>query len=219
MLTPEEQAGFVKSAERVRQAAESYLRTHSSQPSVVKFVANLHRGVTHFMQQAINKGLPIACQAGCNHCCCARVEAMPAEIFVIAEELARRPANELDHLVQRLKSHIAASRDAVTWNRQNECPFLANGLCSIYDVRPSACRKAHSLDTEKCEASAPEIPQDLGLAVAAEAMLRGTSDAYQELGLDVISYELGRAVLIALSDTSALSRWYDGHAVFMADPP
>jgi hypothetical protein len=89
-------------------------------------------------------------------------------------------------------------------------------LCSIYQVRPAACRKAHSSDVAECEAHAPVIPQDREVALHAEALLIGTSDAYRQRGFDASSYELVRAVLIALSDPSVQARWYGGEQVFEA---
>lgn len=91
--------------------------------------------------------------------------------------------------------------------------------CTIYDVRPSVCRRAHSLDVRKCEANAPEIPQDLGVVVSIEALSNGTSDACRKLGFNTLGHELGLAVLLALFDESAESRWFNGEPVFLTDVP
>jgi len=219
MLTAEEQDAFLKSAEKVRQTAERHLRACQNKQSVISFVANLQRGATHLVQTAIDQGVTIACQAGCSYCCHARVEAIPPEIFRISKELTSRSTQELNRLVQRLQIHVVTPRRLNTWSQSPECPFLENKLCAIYDVRPSACRKAHSLDVRRCQINAPEIPQDLGLAVNIEALVKGTSDAYRRLGLDATGYELGSAVLMALEDRSMESRWFDGEAVFAADVP
>lgn len=214
MLTPEEQIVFLRSADNVRQAAELHLRAHRSQQSVVAFVSNLQRGVTRIIQTAIDRGVKVACHAGCSHCCSARVEAMAPEVFRIARELSSQSPGELNQLVQHLNAHVSLQNEAVQWNQRLKCPFLKNGLCSIYDIRPSACRKAHSLDVRKCQANASEIPQDLRIVVSVEAMAKGTSDAYGRLGFDASSHELIRAVLLTLADPSAESRWYNGDAVF-----
>ena len=214
MLTPDEHDAFLRSFDNVRQAAELHLGTHRSQESVVAFVANLQRGVTRVIQTAINQGVKIACHAGCSHCCSARVEAMAPEVFRISRELAGRPPDELNHLVQRLNAHVVFQSEAAAWSQRTECPFLISGLCSIYDVRPGVCRKAHSLDVRKCQANASEIPQDLGILVGVEALAKGTSGAYRRLGFDASAHELAQAVLLALSDPSAESRWYTGKAVF-----
>lgn len=214
MLTPEEQTAFLRSADNVRQAAERHLATHRSQQSAVTFVSNLQRDVSRLIHVAVERGVKIACRAGCSHCCSVRVEAMAPEIFLIARELASRPPDELKHLVERLNAHAALTGETLSSDRPTECPFLTNGLCSIYDVRPSVCRKAHSLDLTKCRTHAFEIPQDLATVVGVEALAKGTSDAYRGLGLDASGHELGRAVLLVLSDPSAETRWYSGKAAF-----
>ena len=103
----------------------------------------------------------------------------------------------------------------IAWSRRPKCPFLKNELCAIYDVRPSVCRKAHSLDVTKCQTGASEIPQNLATMVSVAALTKGMSDAYGRLGFDASGHELGRAVLLALSDPTAESRWCSGEAVFM----
>ena len=217
MLTAEEQDAFLKSAENVRQTAERHLRACQNQQSVIAFVANLQQSASHIGRAAVERAVTIACQAGCSYCCHARVEAIPPEIFRITKELTSRSSQELNRLVQRLQTHVLTHNRLNAWNQRPECPFLENDLCAIYEVRPSACRKAHSLDVQQCQISAPEIPQDLGVVVNIEALMKGTSDAYRGLGLDASAYELGSAVLMALKYPSEESRWFGGETVFAAD--
>jgi uncharacterized protein len=217
MLAPDEQAAFLRSVDNVREAVERHLRSRNDQRSVIAFVSNLQRGVSGVVQAAIERGVTVACQAGCNYCCSARVEAMAPEVFRIAWSLASRPAAELDALVERLRAHVATQTENASWNQSTQCPFLTNGLCSIYDVRPSVCRKAHSQDAEKCRTNASEIPQDLGIVVGVEALAKGTSDAYARLGFDASGYELGQAVLQVLSNPLAESSWYSGSPVFASN--
>lgn len=214
MLTPEEQAAFSQSVQNVRQAAERRLRSCPDAPSLISFAADLQSSVSRVLQSAAGRGVPIACKAGCSHCCNARVEASAPEIFRIVRELEIRPEEERRRLLQRLESHAALPAGPDAWNRRPPCPFLEDGWCAIYRVRPNGCRKAHSLEVAKCRDNAPEIPQDLGVAIGIEALLRGTAEAYRNLGLEVSGHELVRALLAALSDPSAESRWARGEPVF-----
>lgn len=217
MLTHEEQEAFLASADKVRQAAEQHLRTHSGQPSVIAFVANLQRGVSRVAQTAVDQGAQLACQVGCNHCCGARVEAMAPEVWRIARAVETWPSAERERLMQRLQTRVARLGAAGEWQPRAKCPFLVDALCAIYEIRPTVCRRAHSLDVTKCQEYSPEIPQDLSIVVAAEALAKGTAEAYRNLGLDASGHELGRAVLLALTDPSAAARWYGGEAVFARD--
>jgi len=213
MLTPEEQEAFLESTDKVRQAAEHHLRTHPGLQSVVAFVANLQRGVSRVAQTAVDQGAKLACKVGCNHCCGARVEAMAPEVLRIVEEVEAWPIAERERLVRRLQTHAALLGGEGEWQRA-KCPFLADELCSIYEIRPSVCRRAHSLDVTKCQEHSPEIPQNLQIVVAAEALMKGTAAAYGNLRFDASGHELGHAVLLALTDPSAEARWYSGEDVF-----
>nr|WP_315426954.1 YkgJ family cysteine cluster protein [uncultured Albidiferax sp.] len=222
-LTPEEQVAFLQSVDQVQQAA---LRGLAAQPdgwAVVAFIRHLQRGVDDVVAAVRDQGVQLDCAAGCSHCCHARVEAMAPEIFQIASALATRPPLELAETLAQLQAHLAAqAQDAslqdAPWSRRPACPFLGDRLCTIYAVRPAACRKAHSRDVAACASDAVLIPQSLELAVHAEALQLGTAAAYRQRGLDAQPHELVQAVLLALRDPSALSRWQAGEPVFDAAP-
>ncbi len=193
----------------------SHLSTHHSEDSVITFVRNLHQAVDRVLGAAVHRGTHIDCKAGCSFCCSARVEAIAPEIFLIARELEQRPTLELAGIVGQLQAHVAVpDPEAGPWDHRKSCPFLKDQLCSIYSVRPAACRKAHSADVRQCEAHAPTIPQSLAIVLNAEALLRGTSVAYCQRGFDAARHELVRSVLLALLDPSAQARWYNGEHVF-----
>ncbi|SDO73411.1 Putative zinc-or iron-chelating domain-containing protein [Rhodoferax sp. OV413] len=221
-LTPEEQAAFLQSVDQVQQAALRGLEAQPGGWAVVAFVRHLQRGVDSVVATVRDQGVRLDCAAGCSHCCHARVEAMAPEIFQIAGELAARPPLEQAETVARLEAYLAvqtqdASPQDAPWSCRPACPFLIDQLCSIYAVRPAACRKAHSRDVAACASDAALIPQSLELAVHAEALQLGTAAAYRQRGLDAQPHELVQAVLLALRDPSALSRWQDGEPVFGVD--
>ena len=213
-LTSEEAEAFLQSADQVREVAVRHLSNKQGLAMVISFVRNLQSGIDQVVTSSINQGVELACKAGCNHCCSARVEAIEPEVFRIAREIASRPPEEIKALIERLRAYVAMSSDVAPWKRRTPCPFLVDNLCSIYEVRPGVCRKAHSLDVAKCAENAPEIPQSLNIVLGAEALLKGTSDAYREIGLHASGHDLGQAVLIALSDSTVESRWQSGEAVF-----
>jgi Fe-S-cluster containining protein len=215
VLNPEEQSAFLQSSENVRQTAEWQFRTHQDETSVIAFVRNLQQGVDRVVDLAVHAGTRVDCKAGCCHCCSAKVEAIAPEIFEISRELAKRSAEELAVIVARLREYVVAQNvDSARWNQRKSCPFLTSDLCSIYTVRPTTCRKAHSMNVGECAAYKPTIPQDLGIALNSEALLRGTRIAYGQRGFDASNHELVRAVLIALHDPTARARWYRGEQVF-----
>lgn len=206
MLGEDERSASLEAIDRVRESAAA--RLGSQRDAAVEFVANLHRAVDKVMQQP---GTLTACHAGCACCCLVRVEATEPEIFRIARELRLRPPAQIAILVERLRNR-AATADEVSSRR--DCAFLEDCLCSIYEVRPAVCRRAHSLSAERCHSFAPEIPQNLDMLLRAEVLITGTSEAYRRVGLQSSAHELCGAVLLALTDATAETRWLDGEAVF-----
>lgn len=211
MLSHDEQAAYLDSIERVRQSAVCHLG--SNRNVAIEFVANLHRAVDKVMQQSADSGAQTECSPGCACCCSVRVEATEPEIFLIAHEIRRRPVDQAAAILERLRDHVAMAGGT----HRTDCAFLEDHLCSIYEVRPSVCRRAHSLSAESCKHFAPEIPQSLEMLLQADALMKGTSEAYRQVGLHTSAHELGSAVLQALTDEMTEARWLHGEAVFPED--
>lgn len=216
MLSAEEQSEFSRAAENVRQAALNALTADRSGPFAIRFIAKLQRGVDQVLQSAQATGLAIDCKAGCSHCCSARVEALDPEVLRIAAELRRRPPAALAALTERLREHAARAQGTTAQTHRMPCPLLEQNLCTVYDVRPATCRKAHSLDVRQCATPGADIPQRLDVLLKAEALSKGSADAYKQVGLAAAGHELGQALLLALTDPTAEARWMNGEAVFKA---
>jgi Fe-S-cluster containining protein len=143
------------------------------------------------------------------------VDVLAPEAFRIAAHLEQtRSPEELATLVCRLGAqgqHDFGVRP---------CAFLANGRCSIYEVRPLVCRGYNSLSKERCEAYHYDPTVDLRgtkdrvAGRLAEATEDGVIAGLQALGLDAQWYELPSAVLRALEVRDGAARWARGKAVF-----
>ena len=213
MLTDRERAAFLESAERVKQLAASALGEAGVAERAVAFIGNLHRSIDLVVLRASETGPVPDCRAGCAYCCTVRVSATDPEILRIARRIRSLPPAESQRLVERLRAHVA-ERQAGSIDERIDCGFLAAGRCSIYEHRPAACRKAHSLSVSACESLSPEIPQNLKVVAEAEALMAGVSAAYREAKLPSSEHELNAAVLAVLKDPSAEQRWYSGEPVF-----
>lgn len=215
MLSNDEQAAFLNSIDGVRRKAADHLGSNTNVSSVVGFAANLHQAVDKVVQQA---GDPKPeCKPACAWCCSLLVEAMEPEIFFIAREIRKRGPEEVEAIVDALRIRAAATKDDAKNLRRRDCAFLKNQRCSIYEVRPSVCRKAHSLSAERCMNFASGIPQKVEILLGAEALIQGTAGAYRQLKLHASAHELCNAVLQALTDDMAEARWYNGETVFPQD--
>ncbi|MBL9004308.1 MAG: YkgJ family cysteine cluster protein [Myxococcales bacterium] len=121
-------------------------------------------------QKAEQQGMQIACDIGCHRCCTVVVTAYQPEILRIAQFL-EQPENaaEKKGFLDRYSAWRAAVGDEVEalpqtmaqgqqaeidrlhfalWRRGALCAFNEGGICTIYPVRPLACRNAHALDTD-----------------------------------------------------------------------
>jgi Fe-S-cluster containining protein len=96
----------------------------------------------------------VACRAGCDHCCYQVVGVTPPEALAIARELRStlsaealaRVSARLHEATERARGLDAAER----FSPDHPCVFLESGRCTIYAVRPLACRGMNSLDATEC---------------------------------------------------------------------
>jgi hypothetical protein len=176
-----------------------------------------------------------ACQAGCAHCCYQAVGVSAPEVFAIHEHLrATRTPDELAAVVARIRAADDRTRGMTSAERlspDNPCPFLIDERCSIYEVRPLACRGTNSLDATACEralrvpdaradflAGKLTIPCFLEPIRAFHAIAAGVQLALDELhGLEVLPLELTAAMRIMVDDPETTpQRWLGGHNPFDA---
>jgi len=79
-----------------------------------------------------------ACARGCGHCCYVSVPITEFEAHYIGDKLGLKP-NEVK---QNKRS------DLKVFGSHTPCPFLHNGECSIYEVRPLTCRMHMNFDVD-----------------------------------------------------------------------
>jgi Fe-S-cluster containining protein len=111
-------------------------------------------------------GQPYACRAGCSACCHQLVLCTAPEALLIADHLrATLTASTLEATLARLGTQATAATGLSFLGysqAQIACAFLDGaGACSIYAVRPMACRALKSFSAAACERW-PESASDLG---------------------------------------------------------
>ncbi|VFR34883.1 hypothetical protein ANDA3_3813 [plant metagenome] len=207
MLSPQEQRQLLDAMRAVRHRAAQALAAAGNASQAVAFVGVLHENVDAVVAASEAVGPPPDCRPGCASCCHARVEVSDPEALRIAGHLHQLQESERLVFIERLRAKAAADGGPVPHGQP--CAFLREGLCSIYAIRPSVCRKAHSLSAQACQSGMAEIPQDLGRVIRCEVLVAGTRDAYEGAGLPASRHELSAAVLAALRP-AALDEWYQG---------
>lgn len=127
---------------------------------------------------------PISCKKGCSACCRMPVDSSVQEALLIVDrfpDVVRDVLPEIeaqgdffDKLCDEQADwtslegqHAIAS---AWWKEDRRCAFLRDGLCSIYEARPLACRNYHVVsDPAKCGAEGGTIV-DIVLAVSREVL-------------------------------------------------
>ena len=154
---------------------------------------------------------PIACTAGCPHCCVLNVAILLPEGVIIADWMREQfPLSELDAIRKRLAIHRAWVRwmdDEERIAKHAVCPLLdATGHCSIYPVRPMVCRAVASLDRNSCQAAFSPVFNDETRLVLADLLRQAVYDsaftalaqALRHHGLDDRSIELCTGIMTFL---------------------
>jgi Fe-S-cluster containining protein len=165
----------------------------------------------------------IACRDGCNHCCYFHVVVTPAEAFALAEFIQAMPEARREVLMSRLAAtatRVAPMSEEEYRHTNVPCAFLDGGSCSVYPVRPAACRGHHALDVRPCiqafdnPLSTDPHPADAVRRSVEIGFKNVLKVAQQAGGCDAMHYEMHGAVSEALTNRAAFKRWKAGKVAF-----
>lgn len=100
-----------------------------------------HKLTDRFLQKTIaeNKDTDIKCSKGCSFCCYINVDITEDE-GVLIEEYCKRNSITIDY--EQLGKQVNSTPETYLNipYQDRRCAFLKNNECSIYEVRPIACR-------------------------------------------------------------------------------
>lgn len=146
-----------------------------------------------------------ACGRGCNHCC-RRTE---VHVFPVEVALLHLTAVPDEGYRQRLAKKAP----------DQTCPLLgADGLCSVYEKRPAACRGEHSLDAAACAAPGGSHPYFDGLLALPHAICLLGQAGFASMGLDTHPVVLRAALeaIVHMEPDEPLQMWLSGARLFDA---
>jgi hypothetical protein len=162
------------------------------------------------------RGVQPACRKGCSFCCHLLVSTSAPEVLAIAQYVRERFTDEEQAaLLQRIDAVIEATAGMTRDERMDckvPCPLLQNGECSIYEVRPIACRAWHSFDVVQCEMdfhspAGKGVQVDTSVLLSGHAVLEGLEIAVRHQRYDSRELELVHGLKVALQDPSLLHNW------------
>ncbi|WP_341674825.1 YkgJ family cysteine cluster protein [Niveibacterium sp. SC-1] len=165
---------------------------------------------------------PIDCRKGCAICCTLRVTATAPEVLHVARHLREDSSAEVCvRLVRRLLAADGLTRDLDEQGRvelRHRCPFIEQGACVIYAVRPLACRGHASHSRRACLQAAAgrsaSVPYSVAHRDARSLVQNALQSALRDCGLGWVSYELNHALRIALSLPEAEGCYLRGEDLF-----
>lgn len=164
------------------------------------------------------------CSAGCDFCCHFYASATVPEVIGIAALIFETwTAEEREELLVRLERYRAET-SALTPREvplsRRPCPLLRNRRCSVYDVRPLACRGWHSKDVEACKkmfafptASTTRVPMDVRGALTTQ-LSRGIADGVARRGCMSTKVGLVSGLATVLRNPGAADAWRQGQRSF-----
>ena len=162
-------------------------------------------------------GATVDCRAGCSFCCWLRIDVRAHEVLLIARHLrAESRAAQLAPTRDRI-TQAAARVTNITYAQRHTvhqpCALLDHaGCCTVYDVRPAACRRYLSVSVDACEAiwqgepPATE-PENPAIAEPGRFAASGAHNAFLAAGFDGYSYDLMAALAEAMDDPECEARW------------
>ncbi|MDD5033955.1 MAG: YkgJ family cysteine cluster protein [Methylococcaceae bacterium] len=167
---------------------------------------------------------PLACHKGCATCCTLRVIATAPEILLI-ERFIRATVSDQHRLQIDLERRVADANGSTLGLDEPQrvalrrwCPFIINGVCVIYSVRPLACRGHTSYDKYACvEAAAgraESVPFSVPHMTVRSLVQNALQSALRDAGYAWGTYELNQATHQALSDGNEYRAWMRGDEVF-----
>jgi hypothetical protein len=183
-------------------------RTIRTKASLAALVATARSEAESLTAEARRREPPprLACREGCDACCYQRVVATAPEIIVIAARIAAtRSAEEVSALVDTLTAQLRQT------NRQ-PCPLLRQGRCTAYEHRPLRCQGHTGVDARDCHRldHLVWLPQERSFRAASGGIAAGAA----RCGVGSGTYELRRALLIALTEKDVEARYLGGDGVF-----
>ncbi len=175
------------------------IELHPPYATMLELYRDSDRNLEIVLDRYAAEGIKPTCQRGCAACCHQLVMATAAEAGIAAGHLLELPDGDRQSLDARLALWLEDTADlrrrlqesadgdleAVTeelaaayWQRRIACPFLAEGNCAIYAVRPLACRHHFSVsEPDLCRLAPDGVVERM---VAVEEAFFASQDAIFE---------------------------------------
>ncbi len=208
------------------QLAHAYLHEGMTAENLLQAISELYAAVDGlleaFLKRTAQEGRPADCKKGCAWCCHQPVFAVTHELLYITAHL-RNNASEIERrrYLERAKtkSEVTAQKsDEALLRYRSPCPFLTEGICGVYAVRPMACRIYLSSSEPACKIDLEDpgderqFPELFEFPLRAGRMLNEGFVAYlKQSGLQVLEYPIEQGINYLDSEGRTLEGWAGLH--------
>lgn len=210
------QTGLPASPSRI-----DYLALARTMDDLVKTPAALARRAQDVFELSAQLGAPLdklACGKGCAYCCHGMVAITVPEAFLLAAHVRAGGEAAIAAFRDRAAT-MAGKTPAERLGAKLPCPLLGDGgACSVYSIRPIACRRVVAFDLKPCveefEGQDGDIDVPAHYNVHAAHVLVALALAFGSQARPFAHYEFASAVLAVLDAPDAEARWRRGENVF-----
>lgn len=169
------------------------------------------------------KSTNVDCKLNCTYCCHNQVSLTPPEILLISEYIkntfTKEEIKELKIRVDNLDKVIKGMNAFERKKAKEPCALLVDNKCSVYKVRPLACKGWNSMDVRDCE-KAFNSGQDVNIQAFAPPLIItnsvsvGISNTLHNTGLNADNLELNSALKVVLEKYNAGEKYLEGKNIF-----
>lgn len=162
--------------------------------------------VTSVCQGLADKGKQISCVKGCSHCCHYLVGVTAAEAFCIYREImAMSDTRQAAIISESITAAQAIAAKGLGDMKATDpsglshwygdldisCPALRDGVCSMYEQRPLACRECLTTsDPDRCRKDSVEAAESVLLPLSAARVMMKTSDQVRQDTSQVVPFAI-----------------------------
>jgi len=209
--------------------AESILKNFVSPGGMLRLTETLYENIDELLEvfatRVEKENQKIDCKKSCHWCCTQAVFINPWEAQYISEYIKSNfSLEEIEALKLKISSKDRKTKAMSMKNllmHKEDCPFLQNKSCSIYNSRPIACRIYLSMSLESCVNfyKSPEVKTSYAklyqFPLHAGKMLNEGSAAFlREKKIEVPAISLESAMNHILTTKNATELWLRGENNF-----
>jgi Fe-S-cluster containining protein len=222
-LTSEQQKALGFLAELTERMVVLACAEHKTRAGALRLIKEVYRITDQMVAGCLKSGTKPSCTIGCYRCCYLRVKASPLEVWCIFDFLrSHLTPRQLSALRGRLAASAESAQGMDGYQRVCAgiiCPLLVSRKCSVYPVRPVACRVYHSLERSDCETPfahkdrSVKIRNDIaGLGVGISS---GLGRGLRAVGLRAGPLELVAALAMVMHAPGLVDSWLAGEPAFL----